>query len=132
MIQVLKILNKNGVQNIGIHAHDNLKLALKNSLLAIQKKVKWVDCTITGMGRGPGNLKTEEILKHSRDCEETNEFLHIKKYFLELKKQFKWGTNKYYFYAAKKKIHPTYIQNLLSDKRYSKIEYQNILSFIIQ
>ena len=128
LIQVLKILNKNGVQNIGIHAHDNLKLALKNSLLAIQKKVKWVDCTITGMGRGPGNLKTEEILKHSRDCEETNEFLHIKKYFLELKKQFKWGTNKYYFYAAKKKIHPTYIQNLLSDKRYSKIEYQNILS----
>ena len=56
------------------------------------------------MGRGPGNLKTEEILKHSRDCEETNEFLHIKKYFLELKKQFKWEANKYYFYAAKKKF----------------------------
>ena len=38
------------------------------------------------------------------------------------------GTNKYYFYAAKNKIHPTYIQNLLSDRRYNKTEYSNILS----
>lgn len=128
LTQIIKILNENGTQNIGIHAHDNLKLALKNSLIAIKKKVRWVDCTITGMGRGPGNLKTEDILKYSRDCKESREFNHIKKYFLKLKKQFKWGTNKYYFYAAKNKIHPTYIQNLLSDKRYSKIEYQNILS----
>ena len=55
------------------------------------------------MGRGPGNLKTEEILKHSRDCGRLMSF-HIKKYFFKLKKQFKWGTNKYYFYAAKKKL----------------------------
>ena len=62
LIQIIKILNDNGIQNIGIHAHDNLKLALKNSLIAIQKKVRLIDCTITGMGRGPGNLKTEDIL----------------------------------------------------------------------
>ena len=81
MIQVLKILNKNGVQNIGIHAHDNLKLALKNSLLAIQKKVKWVDCTITEWDETwkfkRGNFKT------SRDCFPTNEFCILKNIFLQ-------------------------------------------------
>ena len=126
--QIFKILIKKWGQNVGIHAHDNLKLALKNSLFAIKYNVGWVDCTITGMGRGPGNLKTEEILKYSKNYKLSNEFKSIKKYFLKLKKYYKWGTNKHYMYAALKKIHPTYVQNLLSDRRYFKTEYSDILS----
>ena len=39
---------------------------LKNSLIASNNGACWVDSTITGMGRGPGNLKTEEILKNDK------------------------------------------------------------------
>ena len=44
-------------------AHNNLNLALKNSITAIKNGFNWIDSTILGMGRGPGNLKTEDILK---------------------------------------------------------------------
>ena len=48
---------------MGIHAHDNLGLALKNSISAYKNGANWIDSTILGMGRGPGNVKTEELLK---------------------------------------------------------------------
>ena len=53
---------KHGSFNLGLHAHNNLNLALSNSILAIKNNFKWIDSTITGMGRGPGNLRTEDIL----------------------------------------------------------------------
>ena len=64
---IFKILKKYWGRDIGLHAHDNLKLALDNSIFAINQNVKWIDCTITGMGRGPGNLKTEDIIKYSKN-----------------------------------------------------------------
>ena len=51
----------------------------------------------------------------------------FKNYFTKLKQNYKWGTNKYYIFAAKNKIHPTYIQTLLKDKRYGKKEILSIL-----
>ena len=48
---------------MGIHAHDNQSLALKNTLFANKNGLNWLDSTITGMGRGPGNTKTEELIQ---------------------------------------------------------------------
>ena len=53
---------KTNVANIGIHAHDNLRLAHENVRVSIEAGVTWIDSTITGMGRGPGNARTEELL----------------------------------------------------------------------
>ena len=36
--------------------------ALENSIEAINNSVNWIDCTVTGMGRGPGNTKTEYLI----------------------------------------------------------------------
>ena len=47
---------------LGFHGHNNLELALVNSLTAIENGVEIIDATITGMGRGAGNLKTELLL----------------------------------------------------------------------
>jgi 4-hydroxy 2-oxovalerate aldolase len=33
-----------------------------------------------------------------------------------------WGTNLYYYLSAMYKIHPTYVQNMLSEKRYGENE----------
>ena len=126
--EILGILKKNCNKEIGIHAHDNLNLALKNSLFALSNGVSWIDSTITGMGRGPGNLKTEEILKYSNFCKKTEKFNNILKTFLKLKKFYKWGSNIYYKMGAIKKIHPTYIQKILNDNRYKKKEYKKIIN----
>ena len=42
--------------------------------------------------------------------------------FKILKKKYRWGTNKYYHYSGKKKIHPTYIQEILANRNNSKKE----------
>lgn len=47
---------------IGLHAHDNQGLAFANSLTAISDAIDFIDCTVTGMGRGAGNLRTEQLL----------------------------------------------------------------------
>ena len=41
----------------GIHAHDNLGMALKNSVSSIKSGASWVDGTVLGMGRGLVTLK---------------------------------------------------------------------------
>ena len=124
---ILRVLINNWKKEIGLHAHDNLKLALKNSIFAINNGVNWIDSTITGMGRGPGNLKTEEIIKFSSDHRKTIKFNMIVKKFNILKKIYKWGTNPYYRIAAKKRIHPTYIQKILGDIRYKRKDYRKII-----
>ena len=114
---------------LGIHAHDNLHYALKNSIMANKNHgVNWLDSTVLGMGRGPGNLKTEEILSYSKQGNNKNLIKKlIKENFSPLKKKYKWGSNLYYRLAAKFKIHPTYIQEMLTDKRYKKNNYLQII-----
>lgn len=47
---------------LGIHAHDNLRLASTNTLEAMQAGVSMVDASIQGFGKGPGNVCTETFL----------------------------------------------------------------------
>ena len=126
---IFTLMKKYFKKEIGLHAHNNLNLALKNSVEAINNGANWIDSTITGMGRGPGNLRTEDILKFQRkhnDLKIINK--SIKRQFKPLQKKYKWGPNQYYNLAAKFKIHPTYIQKILSDKRYTKKNYLNIIN----
>ncbi len=127
---VFKEIKKFWKGDLGIHAHDNLNYALKNSILANKiHGVNWLDSTVLGMGRGPGNLKTEDIINHSHNKSDQNLIRKfVKKNFLPLKKKYKWGANLYYRLAAKFRIHPTYIQEMLTDKRYKKNNYLQIIN----
>lgn len=117
-------------RDLGVHAHDNLKLALKNSIVFLKKNFLWVDATIMGMGRGPGNTKTEELIKK---LEYGNLNKNLLKDFALLKKKYKWGTNQYYRFSGINRIHPSYVQELLSIKgRYTKKNLLNILYSLSQ
>ncbi len=123
IIKLIKVFREIWSGELGIHAHDNQGLALNNSLQAIKNGISWVDTTITGIGRGPGNAKTEEIIieLNSAKQKEIN-FVPIAKMieddFLPMKKIYGWGTNIYYYLAGKYSIHPSYIQLMISDTRY--------------
>ena len=56
LIEIYKIVSKYINIPIGFHGH-NTELALINTPTAIECGVDIVDSTITGMGRGAGNLK---------------------------------------------------------------------------
>ena len=55
LIKILDQIRSVRKGEIGIHAHDNMEKALSNSLTAIDNGATWVDATVNGMGRGPGN-----------------------------------------------------------------------------
>lgn len=109
---------------LGIHTHDNMGQAVANTLQAIQDGVTWVDSTVTGMGRGPGNAQTEylaiaiDALRHTKG-NPTKLLELIRKHFKPLQDHYGWGTNPYYYLAGKYGIHPSYIQEMLADCRYS-------------
>lgn len=110
---------------MGIHTHDNLGLALSNTLRALDEGVTWVDSTVTGMGRGPGNARTEELAIEIAERRGTR--VNIvplvalqRKHFKPMQEHYGWGTNPYYYLAGKYGIHPTYIQEMLSDSRYDE------------
>jgi len=47
---------------VGLHAHNNLGLAVANSLAAVEEGATLVDCTLNGLGRATGNAPTEQLL----------------------------------------------------------------------
>tara|TARA_R110001583_G_scaffold195389_1_gene372648 strand:+ start:8530 stop:10128 length:1599 start_codon:yes stop_codon:yes gene_type:complete len=110
---------------MGIHTHDNLGLALSNTLRAIDEGVTWVDSTVTGMGRGPGNARTEELAieiaeRRDKPVSMVPLMALLRKHFKPMQEHYGWGTNPYYYLAGKYGIHPTYIQEMLSDSRYDE------------
>ncbi|NQU41442.1 MAG: 4-hydroxy-2-oxovalerate aldolase [Lentisphaerae bacterium] len=45
--------------DIGFHGHNNLMLAVANSLVAFEAGAAMTDCTLQGLGRGAGNAQSE-------------------------------------------------------------------------
>lgn len=109
--------------DLGFHAHNNMEWGLANCIRAIEQGVSWVDSTVLGMGRGPGNARTEylAIELESRLGRKMNHIPLldlIDKYFQPLQQKYGWGPNPYYYLAGKYGIHPTYIQEMIGDSRY--------------
>lgn len=123
--QTIKWLRSEWHGALGIHTHDNMGLALSNTLRALDEGVTWLDSTVTGMGRGPGNARTEELVievaeRRGQPVNMVPLMALVRTHFRPMQQQFGWGTNPYYYLAGKYGIHPTYIQEMLSDTRYSE------------
>ncbi len=117
---------------LGFHAHNNMQWALANSIQAIELGVTWIDGTVLGMGRGPGNTCTEYLAiefenRLQRRMNHTPLLDLISKHFKELQKKYQWGPNPFYYMAGKYGIHPTYVQTMLDDARF---ETEDILAVI--
>ncbi|MDT0644585.1 hypothetical protein RM553_17220 [Zunongwangia sp. F363] len=83
--------------DLGFHGHNNIEMALVNSLTAIECGSKIIDATVCGMGRGAGNLKMELLLsllykkyEVPVDFDILNDLVEK---FSKLKDDYKWGTN---------------------------------------
>lgn len=121
---------------IGVHTHDNIGLALENTLAAIEAGATWVDSTVTGMGRGPGNARTEELaleLAERRPERSTSMSAMIDLVandFGPMKAYYGWGTNPLYYLSGKYGIHPTYVQTMLGDRRFSTDDTLAVLEML--
>src|SRR5690606_8782718 len=53
---------KSGKAIISVHCHNDLGLAVANSLAAVQAGARQVECTVNGIGERAGNAALEEIV----------------------------------------------------------------------
>jgi 4-hydroxy 2-oxovalerate aldolase len=125
VVQITQWFRREWKGPIGIHTHDNLGLALSNTLRALDEGATWVDSTVTGMGRGPGNARTEELAieiaeRRGKPANLVPLLVLLREYFKPLHARYGWGTNPYYYLAGKHGIHPTFVQEMLGDARYSE------------
>lgn len=95
--QTIRLIREKTTTPLGFHGHNNLELSLINTLTAIEEGVEIVDATITGMGRGAGNLKMELLLtvlnaKGQADFD-FNALSKVTDSFAALQKDYGWGTN---------------------------------------
>ncbi len=133
--KVVATIKQEWFGSIGIHAHDNKGLALINTLVAYDAGVEYLDSTICGMGRGAGNTKTEyllvEMMQRDLGAYFPDAFFPlILEDFKSLQHQHQWGTNLYYYLSATHRIHPSYIQEMLSDGRYGTDQVLSAINFL--
>jgi len=135
MKEIIGAFQKTWKKEIGIHTHDNIGQAVNNTIEAVKSNITWVDSTVTGMGRGPGNAQTEYVIlalaKYRKNQGNFIKLLElISKYFQPMKNSYGWGINTFYYLAGQYGIHPSYIQHMLQDKRYCEEDIVAVIDFL--
>ncbi len=121
--RIIDLLRAHWQGEIGIHTHDNMGRAVANTIQALDDGVTWLDSTVTGMGRGPGNAQTEYLVVELDERRGTQANVApllrlIREFFQPMKQQYGWGSNLFYYLAGRHGIHPSFVQEMLSDCRY--------------
>lgn len=134
--QRFKTIKKHFTGCAGFHGHNNLGLALSNSLAAIEAGAGVVDGSLDGIGRGAGNLKTELLLSYlqlkrgRRNLDPAPLFPIISTDLAELYERYRWGTSLPYMLSGMYNTHPMYAQQLLQAGRYSPLEVVRVLEHL--
>lgn len=87
-----KHLNPKGIE-VGIHCHNNQQLGFANTIEAIRKGANYLDATIFGIGRGPGNCPLELLVSFLKNpkfkLEPVLEAIEME--MLPLREKIEWG-----------------------------------------
>jgi 4-hydroxy 2-oxovalerate aldolase len=134
---LLTILRRHYNGPVGIHTHDNQGLAFANTLRALDEGVEYIDATLTGMGRGAGNLSTEQILLWLQNRGDDRQRYHpsrvldvIHDIYQPMKDHYRWGFNYVYMLSGLSNIHPVYCMELCDGGRFSMSQISSILENI--
>jgi 4-hydroxy 2-oxovalerate aldolase len=117
LVEVVGALRQGYGGPLGAHLHDNRGQALVNVLAALEAGVGWIDATVLGMGRGPGNAASEYVLQQLRErglerYRPSVVYPLVIEDFEPLRRRHGWGPSLLYFLAAEYRVHPSYVQRL--------------------
>lgn len=95
-------------KTIGIHAHNNMQLAMSNTITGIIKNCNMLDATFLGIGRGAGNCPMEILLSFLKNPKfDLNPvYKLIQDYMLPLQEKIKWGYHIPYLITGNMNEHP--------------------------
>ena len=121
--RLIGILKSQVTIKLGFHGHNNLEMALANTLTAIDEGIDIVDATVTGMGRGAGNLKTElllTVLNSKRIVDfPYNDLSKTVDDFSKLQSQYNWGTNLPYIVSGANSLPQKQVMEWVTKRFYS-------------
>ena len=105
---------------MGFHSHNNLNLSLDNAKIlisAVTKRPVVLDCSISGIGRGGGNLSTQEMMQYLNGGYNINTVRNLADSIINPihSKEF-WGYSIENYYSAKNFCHPYYARYLAKKK----------------
>ncbi len=121
---------------IDLHLHENLNLSfsLAQHFLKIKKNERkiFMDASLFGMGRIPGNLCVETIMdflnsEYGKVYNLSPILYAISKHISPLKDKYHWGYSPAYYYTGKLCIHRSYAEFLLDKKTLSLDTIREIL-----
>lgn len=106
---------------LGFHAHNNLQLAYSNAIKLINLELERdiiIDATVSGIGRGAGNLNMELIIQELNMRERLKyDLITIvgiyDNYISKLQIEYRWGYSVPFFLTANLKCHPNYAKFLI-------------------
>lgn len=122
VIEIIEMVKSKTNITLGFHGHNNLEMALINTITAIEHGCAIVDATITGMGRGAGNLRTELFLTYLNSIGKLdfnyNHLSNVVSQFEDLKKQYEWGTNLSYMFSGAFSLPQKQVMDWIGMNRY--------------
>jgi len=117
-------------KKVGIHAHDNQRLAYANTIEACSVGASLLDATMMGMGRGAGNCRLELLLGFLRNPKYNLNpvYSFLEKDMLPLSKEHVWGPDVQYAITGQQNQHPRTAIAFTNEGRTDyKTFYQQIL-----
>jgi 4-hydroxy 2-oxovalerate aldolase len=102
-------------KELGIHTHNNQQLAFSNTIEAIIHNANYLDASLLGIGRGPGNCCLELLMGFLKDPKFnlTPILKVLQEQMLPLSKEIEWGY-----------IIPYFITGMMNEHPESAIEYR--------
>lgn len=117
---------------LGFHGHNNLEMALTNTITAMSEGCEIVDATITGIGRGAGNLRTELLLTYlsSKGYEGITfgDLSTTVALFEDMKRDYGWGTNLPYMFSGAYSLPQRQVMEWIGMNRYPVASIVNALN----
>lgn len=115
---------------VGVHFHNNQQQAFANSITAIDEGVDFVDATVFGMGRGPGNCPLELLLFYLDNPRyDVAPVLELIEDFAGLREELRWGYQLPYAITGYYNMHPrTGIDRMSRPDRYQVREMYESLA----
>jgi len=121
--EIFNIVRERTNVKIGFHGHNNMEMALINTITAIECGADIVDATITGMGRGAGNLKTELLLTFLNAKGNVNfdfnKLCKVVDSFTKLREMYNWGSNLPYMVSGANSLPQKDVMEWVGKRYYS-------------
>lgn len=118
-------------KKLGIHAHDNQRLAFANTIECVGDGVDYLDATYNAMGRGAGNCAMELLLGFLKNPKyrEYDAFKFVQDYMVPLKQQgVVWGYDLQYLITGLLDQHP---RSAIAFTKAGRTDYANFYRDIL-